>query len=146
MVLQHLQREGEMRQKQKDPNMIGPFSCLLQVPSDALNNGDGAGVSLMSLRLGFCRKILAILSAFFSSWEKITQSRAEQFCKTNSWIIKLTKQQKTEWSFTKMFSFSHERISERIVRQNSIPTPDSALTKLRPSEHVHCTVSANWRG
>ena len=56
MVLQHVQREGEMRQKQKDPNMIGPFSCLLQVPSDALNNGDGAGVSLMSLRLGFCEK------------------------------------------------------------------------------------------
>ena len=56
LVLQHVQREGEMRQKQKDPNMIGPFSCLLQVPSDALNNGDGAGVSLMSLRLGFCEK------------------------------------------------------------------------------------------
>ena len=60
MVLQHVQREGEMRQKQKDPNMIGPFSCLLQVPSDALNNGDGAGVSLMSLRLGFCEKFSQI--------------------------------------------------------------------------------------
>ena len=39
--------------------MIDPFSCLLQVPSDALNNGDGAGVSLMSLSLS-SNKIEAI--------------------------------------------------------------------------------------
>ena len=83
MVLQHVQREGEMRQKQKDPNMIGPFSCLLQVPSDALNNGDGAGVSLMSLRLEFCEKFSQFSQIFFSR-EKMTQIRAEQFCKNNS--------------------------------------------------------------
>ena len=65
MVLQHVQREGEMRQKQKDPNMIGPFSCLLQVPSDALNNGDGAGVSLMSFRLGFWGKFSQFSQIFF---------------------------------------------------------------------------------
>ena len=72
MVLQHVQREGEMRQKQKDPNMIGPFSCLLQVPSDALNNGDGAGVSLMSLRLGFCEKFSQTSQIFFLLGENDT--------------------------------------------------------------------------
>ena len=72
MVLQHVQREGEMRQKQKDPNMIGPFSCLLQVPSDALNNGDGAGVSLMSLRLGFCEKFSQFSQIFFLLGENDT--------------------------------------------------------------------------
>ena len=72
MVLQHVQREGEMRQKQKDPNMIGPFSCLLQVPSDALNNGDGAGVSLMSLRLGFYEKFSQFSQIFFLPGENDT--------------------------------------------------------------------------
>ena len=72
MVLQHVQREGEMRQKQKDPNMIGPFSCLLQVPSDALNNGDGAGVSLMSLRLGFCENSSQFSRIFFPPRENDT--------------------------------------------------------------------------
>ena len=70
--------------------MIDTFSCLLQVPSDALNNGDGAGVSLMSLRFGFCEKF----SQF--SREKIRQTRAEQFYKNNSWMIRLTKTAKTE--------------------------------------------------
>ena len=51
--------------------------------------------------------------------------------------------------FFKILSFSRERKSEKIgnfsFSQNLIPSPASAPTKLRPSEHVHCTVWANWR-
>ena len=52
--------------------MIGPFSCLLQVPSDALNNGEGAGVSLMSLSLS-TNKIEAIRTRAFHGLGQLTK-------------------------------------------------------------------------
>ena len=55
-----------------DRNMIGPFSCLLQVPSDALNNGEGAGVSLMSLSLR-TNKIEAIRTRAFHGLGQLTK-------------------------------------------------------------------------